>query len=67
MLLALEVAVLFMTYPPVWDQSELGLLELVGAIFTWFADQNQPFTILHKAHVKGTGSPDEYCFEGALN
>jgi hypothetical protein len=57
MLLALE-SVLFKTYPPVWDQSELGLLELVGAIFTWFADQNQPFTILQI--VKGTGSPDDY-------
>jgi hypothetical protein len=42
-----------MTYPPVWDQSELGLLELVGGIFAWFADQNQPFTILHM--LKGLG------------
>jgi hypothetical protein len=53
MLLALDSRVLFMTYPPVWDQSELGLLELVGGIFTWFADQNQPFTILHM--IKGLG------------
>jgi hypothetical protein len=52
MLLALE-AVLFKTYPPVWDQSELGLLELVGGIFAWLADQNQPFTILHM--LKGLG------------
>jgi hypothetical protein len=55
---------LFMTYPPVWDQSELGLLELVGAIFTWLADQNQPFTILHM--LKGLGHQMNIFFEGLL-
>ena len=34
--------------PPVWDQSWKALLELVGGMATWVADQNQPLMFLGK-------------------
>ena len=37
-----------MPRPPVWDQSWKALVELVGGMATWVADQNHPLMFLGK-------------------